>query len=366
MRIAIVMPAGCRMDADRFNSMEAVATTLNLHSRFRSQIVVICDEGAETPVALDRLTVPSDLGKKAWLDTVAAHLRAVSPDLVEYHQQLGECAKLARRHPGATHLLYRHTRVRRPRHLFDRMRYQARLRSFDHLLFVSEAACAEFQSDYPGAGASISAVANPIDIDLWGGAPDQRERLILFAGRAIPEKGLDAFCEALAVTLDRHADWRGVLLLGEFERNESWAASQVRKLDRFGDRVEVRHSAPQADVVAATRRAAIAVTPSRVAEAFGLTALEAHAAGAALISSGRGGLREASGDHAVYVDPPEAPGLAAAMDRLIRDPAFRTRLAATGQEYVAETHNPGIRARQLDDLRVRLVAEKRERLPHAA
>ena len=89
-------------------------------------------------------------------------------------------------------------------------------------------------------------------------------------------------------------------------------------------------------------------------EALGLAALEAHAAGAALISSGRGGLREASGAHAVYVDPPEAASLQAALLGLTRDCARRDTLARDGQAFVAQTHAPALRAAELDALRLRL------------
>jgi hypothetical protein len=112
-----------------------------------------------------------------------------------------------------------------------------------------------------------------------------------------------------------------------------------------------------------TRRAAIAVTPSFVAEALGLSALEAHAAGAALISSGRGGLREASGAHAVYVDPPVAPDLTRAMTALVENAGQRIAMARAGQAFVAAVHAPAVRSAQLDDLRETLVAERAQVRP---
>ena len=104
--------------------------------------------------------------------------------------------------------------------------------------------------------------------------------------------------------------------------------------------------------------AAIALTPSVWDEPFGLTAIEAHAAGAALISSGRGGLREASGPHALYVDAVTPQTLSAAMDRLIRDPAERLALARGGQAYVLEAHTPQRRAGELNAIR-RILVERR-------
>lgn len=349
------------MDRGRTNSMETVAATLNARSRYGDAIRIICDAGAADPAMPGLVTVPNGLSKKARTRAVAALLRDFAPDIVEYHQQLGPAAELAKSLPGPIHVLYRHTRIKPPGNPFERFRYRRRLRTFDHLLFVSDAACAEFRADYPRFNGSISSVCNPIDLELWRGDTEAREPLILFVGRALPEKGLDAFCEALATVLDRHPTWRGALMLGDWDRHAAWATPQIAKLDRFGDRVEVHRSAPIAEVIAMTRRAAIAVTPSRVAEALGLTALEAHAAGAALVSSGRGGLREASGDHALYVDPPEAPGLTTAILRLVEDEDLRLRMARAGHAHVAATHTPDVRAGQLDDLRHRLVSERADR-----
>ncbi|QDH72891.1 glycosyltransferase family 4 protein [Brevundimonas sp. M20] len=355
MRVAVVMPRGSLMERGRANSMETVAAVLNARSRYGADVRIVCDAGAVDPVLPDLITVPGGLGKAARTKAVAGLLRDLAPDIVEYHQQLGPAAKLARGLPGPVHVLYRHTRIKPPGNLFERFRYRRRLRAFDHLLFVSDAACAEFRADYPGFGGSLSAVCNPIDVGVWGGSAEQKEPLILFVGRAMPEKGMDAFCTALAAVLDRHRDWRGALMLGDWEKHSGWAAPHVEALARFGDRVEVHRSAPVADVVAMTRRAAIAVTPSRVAEALGLTALEAHAAGAALVSSGRGGLREASGPHALYVDPPEAPGLTEAILRLVEDPHLRRVMARAGQVRVMASHTPEARVVQLDDLRQKLV-----------
>lgn len=343
--------------------MENVALTLGRHSRFRDQTRFICEAGAANPAApYLTITVPAGLGKADHSRAVLRALQDFAPDLVEYHQTLGCAADLAKRLPGASHVLYRHTRIRPPRALIDRMRYRGRLKAFDRLIFVSQAARAEFLTDYPGFDDRASVICNPIDLECWRGDPTEREKLILFSGRAMAEKGLDAFCAALAQVLDRHPDWRGALMLGDWDQHQAWAAPHVETLSRFGDRIEVRKSAPLDVVRAVTRRAAIAVVPSRVAEAMGLTALEAHAAGAALISSGRGGLREASGLHALYVDPPEAKSLTQALVRLIADDAGRVAMAKDAQAFVARTHAPQMRAEELDGLRTALMIERDRRM----
>ncbi|MNI30265.1 D-inositol-3-phosphate glycosyltransferase [compost metagenome] len=109
------------------------------------------------------------------------------------------------------------------------------------------------------------------------------------------------------------------------------------------------------------KRAAIALVPSTWAEPFGLTALEAHAAGAALVSSGRGGLREASGPHALYLNRVTPAALVAAAERLITHPEERLSLARAAQAYVELVHAPGPRAAQLDTARMAIVERARQR-----
>lgn len=357
MRIAVVMPRGGRMDADRLNSMETVALTLNRVSAHRNSTIFICEDGAAVPAAPEMtVRVAGGLGKAAHAEAVLQALKMFQPDLVEFHQQLATSAMLAKRLPGVRCVLHRHTRIKRPRHLIDRLRYQSRLKAFDRIVLVSQAAQAEFAADYPRLRDRTAVVCNPIEMEAWKADAADKERLILFSGRAMAEKGLDAFCLALSVALDRAPDWRGALMLGDWDQHAEWAEPYVRLLDRFGDRVEVIRSAPVSVVQGMTRRAAIAVTPSRVAEAMGLSAMEAHAAGAALISSGRGGLKEVSGPHALYVDPPESALLVRSLLDLMSDDGRREALARAGQAYVARTHEPEARARELDALREAIVS----------
>ena len=358
MRVAVVMPRGSQMSRARSNSMETVAGALLTSSRLRKQTHVICDAGASDPALPNLIAVPDGLSRSRRVAVVARTIEALNPDYVEHHQQLESSAALAGRLPGRVHVLYRHTRIKPPRGMVDRMRYGARLAAFDRLVFVSEAARAEFAADYPGFADRASAICNPIDVKGWTADPADRDKLIVFSGRAIAEKGLEPLCRALEVVLDRFPDWKAALMLGDWDRHADWAQPRLQPLGRFGDRVAIHRSASLAKVKTVTRRAAIAVTPSFVAEALGLSALEAHAAGAALISSGRGGLREASGPHAVFVEDPQASALVEALTGLILDPIGRVEMARAGQAFVMANHTPAVRADQLDTLREMLVARR--------
>ena len=63
----------------------------------------------------------------------------------------------------------------------------------------------------------------------------------------------------------------------------------------------------------------VVCVPSVCDEAFGTVVLEALACGAAVVASARGGLPEAGGDAAIYVDPTDERAFAAAVARLAND-----------------------------------------------
>lgn len=293
------------------------------------------------------------------MPTLIERLRAFRPDVIEHHQQVKQAMTVQQALPDTPHLLYRHNALRPPRHPIDRWRYRARYERLDGLVFVSVAKRDAFVRTFPDLDDRAFAVPNPIDASAWLASPEDRQPVIAFAGRAMPEKGVDVLCAALPAVLDAHPGWRAVLMLNDWDDHARWAARHVAPLEAYGDRVEVLKSAPLAEVRRRMQSAAIALTPSVWDEPFGLTAIEAHAAGAALISSGRGGLREASGPHALYVDAVTPRTLAAAMERLIAAPEERLELARAGQAYVLATHTPQRRAADLQAVRRTLIERRR-------
>ncbi|NLV55055.1 MAG: glycosyltransferase family 4 protein [Acidimicrobiales bacterium] len=72
---------------------------------------------------------------------------------------------------------------------------------------------------------------------------------------------------------------------------------------------------------------------SSFVEGFGLTALEAMACGAALVTTDNGGSAEYAddGDNALVVPPRDPDALAAAVERILDDHALRSRLADAGR-----------------------------------
>jgi len=162
--------------------------------------------------------------------------------------------------------------------------------------------------------------------------PQPREKLILFVGRIVADKGADAFAAACAAALPHLPGWRAEMLGADrfgtggpdtaFERRTR-ALAEAAGVPLLGYR---EHPV----ILEAMARAAIVVVPSRWEEPFGLVALEAMASGAALICSRRGGLPEVAGDAALYADP-EPDALAAAIRKLADDPERRAALGEAGR-----------------------------------
>lgn len=357
MRTAILLPPGCLFSEAQPNSMETVVRTMAGVDK-GGETRIFCCQGADDGVSTAVDALPAG---RIRMPTLIERLRAFRPDMIEHHQQVKQALAVQKALPETPHLLYRHNALRPPRHPIDRWRYRARYERLDGLVFVSVAERDAFVRTFPDLDDRAFAVPNPIDATAWLASPEDREPVIAFAGRAMPEKGVDVLCAALPAVLDAHPDWRAVLMLNDWDDHARWAARHVAPLERYGDRVEVLKSAPLSEVRRRMQTAAIALTPSVWDEPFGLTAIEAHAAGAALISSGRGGLREASGPHALYVDAVTPKTLAAAMDRLISSPEERLALARSAQAFVLATHTPERRVAELKAVRQIVIDRRRAR-----
>jgi glycosyltransferase involved in cell wall biosynthesis len=160
--------------------------------------------------------------------------------------------------------------------------------------------------------------ANP-PLVLPDGAP-----VLLALARLVPQKGLETAVEALA----RLDDPRAVLVVaGEGPERPALVALAERL--RVGDRVLLPGRA--GDVAALLARATLVVHPARW-EGFGLVLLEAMLAQRAVVASAVSAIPEivVDGETGLLVPPGDAAALAAAVDRLLADPAERERLAAAG------------------------------------
>jgi glycosyltransferase involved in cell wall biosynthesis len=230
----------------------------------------------------------------------------------------------------------------------SRWRRTRQLNALDGLTFVSEAVLADFERDWPEVTTPRCVTPNGVDVAAWR---PQRERAkdVLIVGRVTPEKGLLEAARALVGVLPRHPEWTTTFVVSEPERFPDYFAALTAALAPLGPRARLMVGAPFAEVKSLNEAAAIALAPAVWREPFGRTCLEAHAGGAAVVSSGSGGLREISGEAALYLSAVDPAPLAEAIEALIDDEALRARLAAEGRARVERLFEVRRLAATLDD-----------------
>jgi glycosyltransferase involved in cell wall biosynthesis len=157
-------------------------------------------------------------------------------------------------------------------------------------------------------------------------APGVKEAIVMAAGRVWDEGKNLAALDAAA----RNLSWP-VYVAGD-ARHPSGGAVVARSYNALG-------ALPPDRLRAWIARAMIYALPARY-EPFGLSALEAAAAGCALVLGDIPSLREVWGDAAVFVDPDRPMALSAAIAGLMDDPArrelFATRASARARRFSAE------------------------------
>ena len=256
--------------------------------------------------------------------TAANAIDALNPDavMVELDGWLG--ASIARFHKRAPVALRLHSDAEKAMHGIKGWRRRARLKRMAGLVCVSPTMATTIGDQLYGRPPVIAA-PNGVDLDLWRGDPDwQKAKVIVFAGRLVPEKGIVELCDATREFLGSNTgrDWQAVFLVTDVEKNLDLDADCRRSLAPVADRVQWLTNGHRSDVRAAMRHASIVVVPSKVIEGFGMVAAEAHAAGCAVISSGLGGLRDASGDAARYLETVSAEAILTALTEVAVQPAL--------------------------------------------
>lgn len=268
---------------------------------------------------------------------VVEAVRELRPALVEVHNQPELAFHIARRSAGARVALVLHNDPQGMRSTRAAAGRAVLAESLAGIATVSEFMRRRFLDGLSeGAGGKIAVLPNCVDLGALPPALplENREKLILFAGRMVADKGADTFVAACARALPGLRGWRAEMIGADRFGPTSPETRFLRGLRGAAERAGVAMPGyrPHAGVMEAMARAAIVAVPSRWAEPFGLSALEALASGAALICTRQGALPEVAGDAARYVEPDDPVGLGDAIVELATDAARRAALARAGVE----------------------------------
>lgn len=338
---------------------EASATSIDLfvcevaaHSRFRVEIVAESGEPALPAAAIHDLPAFGVANTVRRARFVARLARGLHPSAIVVQQHLPSASEVSAR-TTAPIILQKHNFLRPPRRAnwargVSQWRHTRQLNSLAGLTFVSDAVLEQFERDWPDVTTPRRVIPNGVDLDLWRPSA-QRAKTVLVVGRATPEKGLLEAAAALRRVLPQDGDWSTTFVVSEPDRFPDYFVDLCSILAPLGDRARLLVDRPFAEVKALNETAAIALVPSMWREPFGRTCLEAHAGGAAVVSSGSGGLREISGDAALMLRRVDVLTIADAVATLIGDEALRMRLAAEGLARVRRLFDVRRVASDLDD-----------------
>ena len=181
---------------------------------------------------------------------------------------------------------------------------------------------------------NIKAVPNGVSETLFHLKPEER-RFILFLGRIdMYMKGLDILLASFARIKSRDIVLK---IAGSGKRGDMRRLQRLISSSQLKGSVEFLGRVHEQEKLELLRTCLFVAMPSRF-EGWGIVALEANAAGKAVLGTNIKGLSEAvePGKTALLIEPEDVEGLASAMDMLIKKSDLRTALGRRGRIWAQE------------------------------
>lgn len=341
MKIFQVLPRRMRFDVSGASSVELCVADWVSGSRYRASTTVIAEAGNEPiiPVNIKRFTPAKRLSSWRGALFIRGAASQSGCDLIVTQQHVPTSARIAAFNPTIPVILQTHNFIPPPKSGGSSFWANAQTRrQFSRLAgmtFVSEATLADFRKNWPDVAMPAAVINNGFDFSQW--IPSEtRDPVVLVVGRTQEDKGILEAALGASRFLRTNPGWKTVFILSEADRNPAYFSAIKSVLAQSGEQAQLLTGVRFSVVKELTERAAIVVVASKWREPFGRTALEAHAGGAALVSSGTGGLREISGEHALYLDEVSETDVANALEKLANDEPLRRRLAQGAAKRVRE------------------------------
>ena len=216
------------------------------------------------------------------------------------------------------------------------------------VIVCSNSVKSELESHFHLPPEKVSVIPNGVDIfdfDLnvnredikrrYGVRPD--ERIVLFVGRLVPQKGVDTLIRATPHIIRRHKDVK-ILISGD-----GWSKGYLEELARstgFKEYIKFLGFIPDSELTKLIASADVLVVPS-IYEPFGIVALEGMAAGVPVVATNVGGLAEII-EHdrtGVLVYPRNPESLAWGVDRVLSDREYSNWLVQNARRKVQEVYS---------------------------
>jgi glycosyltransferase involved in cell wall biosynthesis len=215
--------------------------------------------------------------------------------------------------------------------MLQRQLWRARLGTFDRYIACGEAV-RERLTEAGFEGVRV----------IWNGVPVRPARAPLsgpptavFAGRMVPEKGVQVLVDAFARVVHERPDAR-LILAGDGPERTSIEERIAQH--RLSDHIECTGWLHGAALDTVLERAWLQVVPSLWVEPFGLTVAEAMMRGTAVVASARGGPAELlrDGVTGILVEPGSPDALAGALLSLLGNRELAEGMGRNGRLFALE------------------------------
>lgn len=298
------------------------------------------------------------------LRDVSSYVRRIDPDLVHVHSHLflsSYQAVRAAHSMGIPSVVTIHG-VTAQRGLLLNFSQQTYLRTIARMLFreVDAVICltksdAESIAKVAGSASKIHIIPNGVNIELFKPGQEYSNRLVVWTGRFVSEKGLNYLIEAARIVNRQLPDAR-FLLVGSGPL-EAKIAKRVKDLGLPGV-VSFTGPLERGEVVQVLKKATVFVLPS-LKEGLPSSILEAMACGVPVIGSDIPGINDVviDGKNGILVPPRSPELLACSIMMVLKDEGLRKRLGGKARESIVEKHDIAVIAVKVEKLYQRIVAE---------
>jgi glycosyltransferase involved in cell wall biosynthesis len=219
-----------------------------------------------------------------------------------------------------------------------------KLREAAGVVTVSDYHVEHLRANYGAAAAQVQRIYNGLDLEEFPyQAPHDRPPVIVAVGRFVEKKGFADLIDACALLAERGRLFRCRLIGAGTLKDELRA--RIRRLG-LESRIDMIGARPQREVIQEVQNAAVLAAPCVVGQDGDRDGLpnviqEALALGTPVVSTDVTGIPELiqDGHTGLMVPQHDPPALAAALDRLLMDPALRVKLASQARRLIEAEFN---------------------------
>jgi glycosyltransferase involved in cell wall biosynthesis len=250
----------------------------------------------------------------------------------------------------------------------DRRMIERRLRQADLVVGCSEYITRKIRQRFPQFADRCQTVSNGVDVGRFFGrnghaAPGEGgDKRLLFVGRISPEKGVHVLLDAFQKVVERCprarlevvgpqgaapiefivglADDPRVSGLASFYQGDYFSRLRGRLSSDALGRVSFKGHVAHSRLSDHYRNADVLINPS-LSEAFGMSLVEAMAAGVPVVATRVGGVPEVveDGKTGLLVEPGDASALAGAILRLLTDDGLRRSMGEAARRRAVERYS---------------------------